>query len=242
MPTVFSPPRADIRKERFAQNNSELDNVFEVLDDLKNSDPGAEVLLKSDNNKIKLLYIQTSSMKETFGKFPEVLLMDATYCINSHKMPLFVLMCMDGFGNGRIAAYCFVSDEHQDTVESVLKIFCDVNPSSKNLTKTVIVDKDHNEIAAIKAILPSAKVHLCCFHVLKVFKNETADKEPQASRESVRNIIEKMVHATSRDEYEEQYRNLLKVASPKFVSYFDNNWHNCKESWTNFDRVSRTRN
>ena len=41
-------------------------------------------------------------MRQIFQKFPEVLLVDGTYNVNSVGMKLYSLMAEDGFGIGKV--------------------------------------------------------------------------------------------------------------------------------------------
>ncbi|KAL3185429.1 hypothetical protein MRX96_005453 [Rhipicephalus microplus] len=51
---------------------------------------GAKVLPITDENKeLQILFFQTPHMQQAFKCFPEVLLLDATYCTNKLRMPLF---------------------------------------------------------------------------------------------------------------------------------------------------------
>lgn len=177
-------------------------------------------------------------MKDQFAKFPEVLLMDATYCINNKGMPLIIFMCTDGYGNGCIVAYCFIADERQDTVKRAIGLFCSFNANTQKETKTVIVDKDYNEITGIASLLPCASIQLCRFHVSKVFKCETKN-EPIESRDNVRHILQSLIYCGSRESYTKYYDELVRMASPRFLQYFHKNWHHCKQAWCNWDRVSR---
>ena len=65
----------------------------------------------------------TSQMKETFSLLPEVLMIDcrSTYCTNKLRMPLFTVLVEDGDGLGQVVGYAFVSNEHNFTLQPVLK-------------------------------------------------------------------------------------------------------------------------
>lgn len=69
-------------------------------------------------------------MRESFCHFPEVLLIDATYRTNNLKMPLFVFIVEDGNGIGVVIAYCFVADEQQHTITSMMEICLSCNPQA----------------------------------------------------------------------------------------------------------------
>ena len=49
-------------------------------------------------------------MRKVFEKFPEVLLVDGTYNVNSIRMPLYCFMAEDGFGKGRVIFYAAVCE------------------------------------------------------------------------------------------------------------------------------------
>ena len=65
-------------------------------------------------------------MKEYPNKYPEILLLDATYNINNRNMPLASIMCIDGNGNGQTVAHSLLSNE-KVTRNSVLNTFKETN-------------------------------------------------------------------------------------------------------------------
>lgn len=68
-----------------------------MLESLLTNDPGAYVHVEQAPEKeLNFLFLQTGAMKETMKKYGKVLLLDHTYKVNKHKMPLTVLMTMDG--------------------------------------------------------------------------------------------------------------------------------------------------
>ena len=61
-----------------------------------------EVCLQGDT--FSGLFFQDGLMKSTFAAFPELLLVDATYKLNDLRMPLYLMMCVDGNGNNEIVS------------------------------------------------------------------------------------------------------------------------------------------
>jgi hypothetical protein len=214
---------------------TEIDELYDLLKDLEKEDRGMIVKTRVDGDKINLIYIQTGEMAQKLNHFPEVLLMDATYCVNNRRMPLIIFMVMDGHGNGCVVAFCFVSDERQETVEAAVKIFVENNSGALSKTVTAVVDKDYSEISAIEKLLPNVHVHLCRFHVQKTFKSMTVN-EPRKSE--IRRILNDMVYCSSLNAYDKLLEELFSLASASFRDYFEKNWNNCPQSWTNVDRVS----
>jgi zinc finger SWIM domain-containing protein 3 len=62
-------------------------------------------ILKDETNLLTGIFFQDPQMQAFFEKFPEVLFIDATYKLNDLRLPLFVLMCVDGNGESEIIAF-----------------------------------------------------------------------------------------------------------------------------------------
>lgn len=158
---------------------------------------GAKVLPITDENKeLQILFFQTPHLQQAFKCFPEVLLLDATYCTNKLRMPLFVMVVQDGSGLSHVVAYAFVASEQQHVVTSLLEIFVQENSAATN-TKVVVIDKDFTEVNAVKAAFPgSPAVQLCEFHVKKAFQTAAAQlgKSPD-ERKRLLGSFSEMLHA-----------------------------------------------
>jgi len=67
-------------------------------------------------------------MKEVFSKFPDVLLVDGTYSINSCRMPLNSFLTEDGHGQGQIVGMMLLAAEDSIQIKCV-DIFSEPNPA-----------------------------------------------------------------------------------------------------------------
>lgn len=66
---------------------------------------GGMVEVYVDEEKhFKGLFYQDDEMRRMFESFPEILLADATYKLNNLRIPLFVMLVVDGNGESEIAA------------------------------------------------------------------------------------------------------------------------------------------
>ena len=92
--------------------------------------------------------VVTGEMKETFNKFPEVLMVDSTYRVNKLKMPLYNFLVEDGHGLGRLVGFSLLANEKKDTIECLMSEFSKIHYVAK--VKCIVVDKDLNEISALK--------------------------------------------------------------------------------------------
>ena len=234
-----------------ANGLSDTQLLVAAVDDMLQNDPGSEaVYAVNDNDELRLLFWQTSEMTQVYDKFPEVLFIDGTYCVNSVRMPLYCLCVQDGYGHGRVCGYALVADETFQSVYTVLEVFRDKNKKSTSDLCTVIVDKDFTEIACVSQIFPNAKLQICSFHVLKAFRTaignlQTADK---ATKDSLRDIVQKLVYCQSEEKFQEVYTNLTSVNCGEFLDYFDRNWLHSRMQWVrglcaqNFNLLNWTNN
>ena len=74
--------------------------------------PDAEITtFVDDGNTEQAIYFQTAEMKSMFMSYPEILFIDATYKLNDLRMPLYVLMAIDGNGESEIVFLWIVQSE-----------------------------------------------------------------------------------------------------------------------------------
>ena len=132
------------------------------------SDSGSLALYNdvSEDNQLRLLFWQTTGMRELYAKFPEVLFVDGAYSVNAVQMPLLSLLVQDGYGNGRVCAYALIADETFQSIYTILDIFRQKNESSQTQLQTLIIDKNFPELSCFSDIFTSAKVQVCNLYVL----------------------------------------------------------------------------
>ena len=163
-------------------------------------------------------------------RFPEVLLIDGTYRVNRSRFPLYTIMVCDGNGQGQAVAHALLADEKRDTLRALFTVF---RPSVGDQVKTVVTDKDFNEIDVVQELWPEANLVLCRFHVLKAFRQKISDLSCTADvKDHVREIVKRLVYAASEEQYNTWKEELLQKAPGEFIDYFQKNWDDCKERWT----------
>ena len=162
-------------------------------------------------------------------RFPELLVVDGTYRVNRRQFPLYSVMVKDGNGNGQAIAQALLVDEKRPTLES---FFSQVHKSVEFSVKTVLVDKDFNEITVLQKLWPDAEVLLCRFHVLKALRqNITSTNMPTSVAETVKTVLQRLVYAHTEGTYKECRKSLQEVAPETYWNYFVSNWDSCKEKW-----------
>ena len=227
----------NLRQNSKRPSDNQEDKLLAVLEDFLEKDQQNVVnLTMNKDDELEVLLLQTSSMRKLACLFPEVLILDSTYRINTRKMPLSTIMAMDGNGKGRVVAHALLKNERQQTLRHFLHQFKRLNPSVEQ-TKIFLVDKDFNEMALIKELWPDSDIFLCLFHVLKTLQLKISSLQITADeKDKLKKLCQEVVYARSEKQYDEAYSNLQKEAPPQFTTYFTENWHNCNDMWAEFSR------
>lgn len=68
-------------------------------------------MIKTDkDNNCKGIFYQDRYMQNLFAKFPEMILVDATYKLLDLRMPMYLLMCIGGDGlSENVAMFTLIS-------------------------------------------------------------------------------------------------------------------------------------
>ena len=90
------------------------------------------------------LFFQDNLKKSVFSSYPEVLLVDATYKLIDLRMPVYLMKCIDGNGQGEIVPVFITSVETEESITKMVQAFKAVNPQWSE-TKVVMSDKDFTE-------------------------------------------------------------------------------------------------
>ena len=139
--------------------------------------PGStvEFLCDEDKNLVGIVF-QDGIMKSTFSAFPEVLLVDATYELTELRMPVYLMMVVDGNGQSEIVCAFVTVLETEESMGKMIQVFKSHNPAWAS-SRVLISDKDGSERAVFAKVFPGICLQLCLFHVLRSFRREiTCDK------------------------------------------------------------------
>lgn len=91
---------------------------------------GAKVEAYTDDKKcFKGLYYQDQGMRDMFAAYPGILMIDATYKLNDLRLPLYVMLIVDGNGESEVVGLMLVADEEQNTIRQMMSFFKQHNPS-----------------------------------------------------------------------------------------------------------------
>ena len=56
----------------------------------------------NSNNVLSSVFFQKQSWQNMYARYPELILIDATYKLNNLRMPMYILMVVDGNGESKL--------------------------------------------------------------------------------------------------------------------------------------------
>lgn len=116
--------KTKITNSSIDQSASDLENLLKEMNKIEGSRIKVAV---SDENELVGIYFQNQRMLELFNSFPEVVIFDATYKLNNRRMPVFLLMVVDGNGVSEVVCIWIIKSENRIAVEAMLDAFMEFN-------------------------------------------------------------------------------------------------------------------
>ena len=118
-----------------------------------------EVFVTKKNEFLGTLY-QDEYMKNLHNMFPEILLVDAMYKLLDLRIPVYLLLVVDGNGISEIVTLFILTEETKETIETVLNVFKAANGSWEK-SKVIMSDKNFEEREAFRDCFTNASFLLC---------------------------------------------------------------------------------
>lgn len=179
--------------------------VTALADHLKTY-PGLSSEFVIQDGSVAGIYLQDTDMAKTFSAYPELMLVDSTHKVNSLRMPLFLILVVDGNGESEVVAAFIVINECADLLSQMVTIFKTRNPAWESIN-VIMTDKDLAERKVFKDLLPQANLHICLFHVMRTFKREISTEKmgiTQEERTTALEIIQDICYAKSEEQYQKR--------------------------------------
>ncbi|KAI0241979.1 hypothetical protein LSAT2_015340 [Lamellibrachia satsuma] len=135
-------------------------NLQSLLTEMQKDTGAVTELVVGSSNELVAISYQTTAMKNSQIRFPELLLLDATYKLNDLRMPLYVLMVVDGNGESVVIGLWIVANEERATISGLMDIFAKHNDTAS--IKCVMANKDMVERDVIREKLPVQPYRSAC--------------------------------------------------------------------------------
>ena len=194
-------------KSKLSLNKNDIESIVEFLQ--KQGTSTVDVMVDNENNFKALLY-QDLYMKNMFDKYPEMILVDATYKLLDLRLPVYLLLVIDGNGFSEIVGLFLVEEESKEVISSVVNKFKERNEAWSK-TKVIMSDKDFIERESFSACFPEAELLICLYHALRSFRREiTCEKMGITSAEHNRALekIQSIAYSKSETIYKENVKLL----------------------------------
>ena len=130
-------------------------------------------------------------MKVTYAACPELIIVDAIYKLNELRIPLYLILIVDGNGSSEIVGLYLTSLETREAISEMVRWF-KINNSPGESTKVILTDKD---------FVKKAELLLCFFHTLQSFRREIAFEKMglrSVERSHVLELCQKLAYSKSR--------------------------------------------
>jgi zinc finger SWIM domain-containing protein 3 len=184
-----------------SMKSNDLQDVVSLLTQRDGS--YVEILVDNEDNFKGLVY-QDKYMQEVFKAYPELVLVDATYKLLDSRMPVYLILSIDGNGKSEIVCVFIVAEETQNVINAAVAAFVNNNAT---FTKTVVVmsDKDFVEREAFRTHFPNASLSICLFHTMRSFKREVSTEKmgiTSAQRMTCLSIMVDLTYSQSEEIYQ----------------------------------------
>ena len=113
-------------------------------------------VIVNEKDTLEVQYYRSGLMKQLFDKFPEILLVDATYNVNGVGMPLYCLMIEDDFGYGRVIHYAATTEEDTEHFWNIVQSIKDENSAWSDIC-VIVANKDFTEWKVLQGKIPVYK-------------------------------------------------------------------------------------
>lgn len=177
-------------------------------------------------------------MAQIFEKYPELLLFDASYKMNNLNMPLIIQLCVDGNGETEISSLFIARSESYLSVGCMVDAFQFFNPAWTR-TEVIMGDKDFSDRGIYAEKFPNAVLQICLYHVLVTFHREITEKKRNITvqqKVTVLEVLQRLAYSVSQESYDSAYNELLELNLKDVNDYYNENWHNIREEWTQYGR------
>ena len=218
-------------------HGTDSEGVEDVLKGIRD-EGGCTKFGVNESGEFQYVLFMTSDMKKDLMRFPDILVMDATYKVNKYLYPLVNVMCVDAEGEGRPVMHGFVVSENRANAGACLNFLKSVMIDASFAPAVFFVDKDLSEIAAVHDIFPEAFVRLCSFHTSTAVKRALKNHGLSSQQlEVMLSLFKEQRDTRSAEKYHEITYKIRQDAPDKTVRYFETNWWNQPDMWAAHTRL-----
>ena len=113
----------DLHNIKARTQKSSGNDLQALVEEMQRVADSVTKLVLSNEDELRAVFYQDEKMKHAHAKFPELLLLNATYKLNDLRKPLYVLMVVDGNSESQVVAIWIVANEERTTISALVDIF-----------------------------------------------------------------------------------------------------------------------
>lgn len=215
--------RSDVKNALVKMRNTpeNTNDLVKMVNAMQKIEGAIVKVVTNHQNELQGVYFQDQRMKNVFNSFPQLLLFDATFSLNDRRMPLIILLVVDGNGESQIVGLFLAKSENGDILNTLLTHFKNENPNHIN-TEVILTDKGHANLNVVERQFPNVAHHLCIFHVAQTFEREVTTLKREITpteRSCCLKILNNMIYCKSQAEYDALYAQLLNTRCVKVIDF-----------------------
>ena len=184
------------------------------------------------------MFLKFSLSVISLCRYPNLVLMDATYKTCKLALPLFFLVVRTNVGYSVVAEFII---QHEDTtsITEALKILCKRWDECDIEVGNFMIDCQQSEENAICAVFPDSVVYLCAFHRLQAWLRWLVNTKNGVS--NYQTYCMALLRAVGDAKTEDGYTKALMVLQKSHVwSRFPNFWNYYTNQWAPKKKVKRS--
>jgi hypothetical protein len=116
------------------------------------------------------IFYQNEKMKEMYDRYPDILFVDTTYCLNNIKYPALAMVVQDENGQSLPVCFIIIAYERNSLLDKFFKMFVQINEIYARKTIAIMIDKDLIEDDMLSKNFPGASILYCFWNVFKTLK------------------------------------------------------------------------
>jgi hypothetical protein len=192
-----------------------LVDVKEMIEQLQSS--GYSVRWHTnENSELDRLFFSSQQSKAKAQRFPEVLVIDATYSTNTLKMPFVNIVGVSNLGQTKLRSFAiagaWVTREDEQSMTWIMLALKELVFDNGVYPNTFVTDNQLTINSAIDGIFPSSKRLLCTWHMKNNFKTNLrklfSDDEQW---EALAGAVDKLIHCHNQEQYESAINSYQKA-------------------------------
>ncbi|XP_055355045.1 zinc finger SWIM domain-containing protein 1-like [Paramacrobiotus metropolitanus] len=217
------------------QGREEHEILTEFLRELRQRDASGTfnvVVAEDETNALRIVFLQTTVMKQTFTRNPEVIFLDSTYRINMEHYTLYAMVVQDENGFGQPVAIGFVDNERADTLGLFFDHVKEFTSAATSKVEAIFVDQDSTQIAVLQERFIDVPLLICAFHAIKTWKFQIAKEQLNVTeKQGLLTAFRGLLYAPQEGMFQEREAIFRQSCTDRLRSYYEKNWAKDSAMW-----------